>query len=194
MKLRGASLLRRMPQKGRGCGEPHSIRSRIVAFLRSDSDGGAIVEAAIVMPIYLLILTGMLSTVMALYTYQQLDLATFTAAENIGISRGANPPDPCNTAVQSVTTGLQGYNTANITYTLWITQNVAGSVSRQSWTGQGSSFSCSGDTSSGQGSYALSFAQNEPLTLQLSYPYTWLPTFMNQKSGNFVTIETVFVN
>jgi Flp pilus assembly protein TadG len=183
-----------MPRNGRGCGESPSIRSRILAFLRSDIDGGAIVETAMIMPIYLLVLTGMLSTVMALYTYQQLDLATFTAAENIAISRGPNPPDPCNTAVNSVTAALNGYNTANITYTLWITQNVGGIVTRPSWTGQGSSFSCSGDNLVGQGGYALSFAANQPLTLQLSYPYSWLPIWMSHKSGTFVTIETVFVN
>jgi Flp pilus assembly protein TadG len=194
MKLRGASLLRRMPRIRRGCGESPSIRSRILAFLRSDSDGGAIVETAMIMPIYLLVLTGTISTVMAFYTYQQLDLATFTAAENVAISRGPGPDDPCNTAVNSVTAGLSGYNTANITYTLWITQNVGGTVTRPSWTGQGPSFSCSGIASNGQGGYALAFAANQPLTLQLSYPYTWLPVFMTQKSGTFVTIETVFVN
>ncbi|MGA9671171.1 MAG: TadE/TadG family type IV pilus assembly protein [Terracidiphilus sp.] len=194
MKLRGASLLRRMLRNGRGCGESHSIRSRILAFLRSDSDGGAIVETALIMPIYLLVLTGMLSTVMALYTYQQLDLATFTAAENVGISRGTIVgDDPCQVVVSSVTTGLNGYNTANITYTLWITQNISGTVTRPSWTGQGSSFSCAG-TVDGDGAFALTLAQGQPLTLQLSYPYNWLPIWMSQKSGVFTTIETVYVN
>lgn len=194
MKLRGASLLRRMRQHGRGCGDSHSIWSGILAFLRSDSDGGAIVETALIMPIYLLILTGMLSTVMALYAYQQLDLATFTAAQNVGISRVSDALDPCQVAVQSVTTGLAGYNTANITYSLWIVQLLNGTTTRIGpFTGQGSSFSCSG-TAKGDGAFALSLSKGQPLTLQLSYPYTWLPIWMSQKTGTFTTIETIYVN
>jgi hypothetical protein len=147
------------------------------------------------MPIFVIILTGMLSTVMGLYTYQQLDLATFTAAEALGSGRGT-VGDPCATVVTSVVNSLPGYNAGNFTYTVWVTQNVAGVASTQKYgPSLGATFSCTGiSTTAGNGNYALTNAQLEPVTVQLSYVYTWFPIWKTQTTGNLKTIETVIVD
>ena len=74
MKLRRASLLCGVLRNDCTRGDSRSIRSRILEFLRSDDEGNAIVETAFMMPIFVILLTGMLSTVMGLYTFQQLTL------------------------------------------------------------------------------------------------------------------------
>jgi hypothetical protein len=140
------------------------------------------------MPIFVILLTGMLSTVMGLYTFQQLDLATFTAAEALGSGQGT-VGDPCATVATSVTNSLPGYNASNFTYTVTIAQNPPFTST------PGTAFSCTGlSTTAGNGNYDLTNAELEPVTVQVSYVYTWFPIWKTQTTGKLVTIETVVVD
>jgi hypothetical protein len=140
------------------------------------------------MPIFVILLTGMLSTVMGLYAYQQLDLATFTAAAGLGAGRGT-VSDPCATVVTLVTNSLSGYNASNFTYAVTIGQNP------KHTSASGTAFSCTGDsTTAGNGNYELTNAALQPVSVEVTYVYTWFPIFTTQTTGNLKTIETVIVN
>lgn len=197
MILRGASMLHRLPRKRSARVETRSSQGWILALLHSDCSGGALVEAAVFMPVYLILLTGMVATVMALSTYQKVDYATFVAAEAIGTGRNnLKNADPCASVVAAVTGGLPNLTAANFTYTVWITQTVSGVTSVQKYgPTTGSSFSCTGSsTTAGNGWFALSNAGGQPVTVQVSYAYNWLPIFWNKLSGNLTTIESAFVS
>jgi Flp pilus assembly protein TadG len=158
-----------------------SLGQRILAFLRSDSDGGALIEAAVSLPVFLIIVTGTVATVMALQAYQQLAFACFTASEAIGSGRGYQA-DPCALAYANVINSLPTWTTNNFTLNLWITYN-NGSGSTSVYTpGQFnySDASCTGVyTSSGNGNYALYNGLHEPVVLEVDYAYTWFPIYSN---------------
>jgi Flp pilus assembly protein TadG len=194
MRLLGASLLRRLPRKNPGRVESGSSRDRILAFLRSDCSGGALLEAALIMPVYLILLTGMVSTVMALGAYQKLGFATFTAAQTIGAGRSLFT-DPCATVVASVTNSLPGYAAGNLTYTLSLTQTVAGVTTTKTFGPiTGSGFTCSGsNTTAGTGGYALYNGKDNPVTVVVGYQYTWLPIYSNKITTGTMLVENTTI-
>jgi Flp pilus assembly protein TadG len=194
-------MLRRLLENKLSGFRSFPIGRRILAFLRSDSDGGAIIEAAFAMPLYLIIITGTVSTVLALQAYQQLAFATFTASEAIGANRSIIS-DPCALAATNLVAGLPTWNTADLTMDVWITQNV-GSVKTMEHYG---SFimnatsgptvaTCTGDElTAGNGLYAYNNAQNQPVTVRASYVYNWFPIYSDLIStGPLVAAETSIV-
>ena len=84
-----------------------SMISRVHRFLSSDSEGGALVEMAVTLPLIMLIMTGIFSFSMALYQKLQLAEAVSSAGRYIATARGDN--DPCAntvTALYSASPGL----------------------------------------------------------------------------------------
>jgi Flp pilus assembly protein TadG len=197
MNLRGMSILRGLLRNERGCVGSPSIHRRILTFLRSGDDGSALVELAIALPVYLIIITGMISTVMALYAYEQLAFACFTASEAVAGDRGSQT-DPCAVVAASVTNSLPTWTAANFTYTVWITENVAGTVSSPQqfgpYTGT-TAATCTGSASTpGNGYYAWFNSQDEPVTVRVQYVYKWFPIYSDQiTTGNLTVAETSLV-
>jgi len=206
MKLRGKFKISRLLRNQRGSVTTASFGQRIVEFIRSDSSGSALVELAIALPVYLIIITGMLSTVMALYSYQQLAFATFAASEAIGANRGLQS-DPCKLAAIEIVNSLPVWNLSNFRMDIWITQDVNGVVSVPpihygSFTLDGTTATdgagpatCSGDQATpGNGTYTYNQAANEPVTVRASYVYKWFPIYSNQiTSGPLVAAETSII-
>jgi len=197
MKFRVASKVRELMRKDRDSVTSPSIRQRVLAFLRLDSDGGALVEAAIAMPVYLILITGVLSTVSALYSYQQLAFATFTASEVLGAGRGTITT-PCTTVVTQVLASLPTWTASNFTYTVYITEDGSGTVQTDTygpWTGSTPPASCTGTYNvAGNGNYSLYNAQNEPVTVRVSYQYNWYPIYAKVvSSGPLVAAESSLV-
>lgn len=127
-------------------------------------EGGALVEFSVVLPLLLALLSGSASFSLALYRFQQLGNATATAAHLVAAEQGLIT-DPCAVAATSITSTLPSWSASQMTYTITLT-DVNGTAHTFGPT-TGSSFSCT--------SGAADMAANEPMTLKVSYKYTWFP-------------------
>ena len=196
MKLRGKFMIRGLLRNQRGSVRSASFGHRIVELIRSDSSGSALVELAIALPVYLIIITGMVSTVMALTAYEQLAFATFAASEAIGANRGLQT-DPCALAATELAASLPTWKTTGLSMDVWITQNVGGVQSSPIHYGPYtiSNASCTGDAAtSGNGNYSYNNAKNEPVTVRATYQYTWFPIYSNKiTTGPLVAAESSIV-
>jgi Flp pilus assembly protein TadG len=144
-------------------------------------DGNALVELAIAMPIMMTILTGTASFSLGLFYLQQLGNATATAAQVLG-SEQALIADPCAKVVTSVTTSLPNWTASKISYSVTITDS-SGTAHPFPSTGMttGSSFSCA--------SGAADMAQNEPVSVTVSYSYSWLPILKFSPTSSLTATE-----
>ncbi|HEX4285006.1 MAG TPA: TadE family protein [Terracidiphilus sp.] len=98
-----------------------SILSRIRRFLRSDSEGGALVEMAVTLPLIMLIMTGIFSFSMALYQKLQLAEAVAAAGRQLAVSRGSH--DPCADVTNAIYNGAPGLDKTSLNQGLVITIN-----------------------------------------------------------------------
>jgi len=81
--------------------------------------GQSLIEFTLVMPILLLIVTGMLSFGFALHNYLVLTNGVTTGAQLLAISRGQTT-DPCATASAAVKSASLGLTAANLSFTFVI--------------------------------------------------------------------------
>lgn len=151
---------------------PLTLRQKLYAFVGAKEDGSQLVEMAVVAPILLVILTGMASFGLALYSQQQLGLAAANAVQAIATGTSLIT-DPCATAATDVAASLPQWNAANISYVLTIYTKSTTSVTAS---GTGSSFSCKSD--------AADLTTFQPVTLKVTYPYSWFPIFTWAKYGS----------
>jgi Flp pilus assembly protein TadG len=87
--------------------------------LRSSNDGGALVEFAVVLPVLLLLMTGMLSFGIALNNYLTLTDATSIGARFLATDRGLDL-DPCASSVAIAKGTAFGLNPATLSFTFVI--------------------------------------------------------------------------
>jgi len=163
--------------------QPRSFAGRVRAFLRRGDEGQSVVEFALVLPLLMTILFCMYSLTMVLYNYQQLEYATSVAAQQVGASRGTQS-DPCNIVVTDVTAALPSWTASKFTYTVSITGSTGTATVYGPTTG--SSFSCTAGE-------ALMW-MNKPISVGVSYQYTWIPAYLVKMSGNLSTSETVITD
>jgi Flp pilus assembly protein TadG len=81
--------------------------------------GQSLIEFTLVMPILLLMMTGMLSFGFALHNYLILANVVTAGAQVLAISRGQTT-DPCATATAAVKSTVLGLTTANLSFTFVI--------------------------------------------------------------------------
>ncbi len=140
-------------------------RDTAYAWLSSYEEGGALVEFAMVAPIMLMIMMGIVVIGSTMSNYLQLIEATASAARTIAVSR-SHTLDPCNTVVSAVSGGASLLNSANLTYTLTLNSSLGANLGTYGPT-QGS-LSCSGtSTTSGPPSY---LQQRGTATITVTYP------------------------
>jgi Flp pilus assembly protein TadG len=168
---------------------PLTWRQQLHAFFGVGEEGSQLVEMAIVAPLLLIILTGMASFGMALYSQQQLGLAAAQAVQSVSID-ATGISDPCATIESDVSNSLVGWNPASISYTLTIYTTSTASVSSGTMTG--TAFSCK--------SLTADLTKFQPIVLTLSYPYSWFPIFTWSRygetfkpSGNLQTTQAAMV-
>jgi Flp pilus assembly protein TadG len=165
-----------------------SVRSRLRALIYSEDEGTQLVEIALVAPIMLIMLTGLASFSMALYSYQQLGYATSAAAQQIGAQQGLIS-DPCAQLATDMMGALPNWTASKFTYTAVITDS--NNTAHTFGPTGGSGFSCT--TGAGD------MAQNYPMTVTVVYQYnwfsilTWRPDNSFTPSGNLTVSETVMV-
>jgi Flp pilus assembly protein TadG len=82
-------------------------------FRLGDERGAALVEMAFVLPVLLLIVTGITAFGLALNNYQVLTNAINTGAQTLAFSRGQTT-DPCKTATTAINAAAFNLTTASI--------------------------------------------------------------------------------
>jgi Flp pilus assembly protein TadG len=146
-------------------------------------EGGALLEFAITLPLLMTVLTGAASFSLAFYSLQQLGNAVSSASQLVAAEQGLIT-DPCAQAVTSVTGSLPGWTASKLTYTMVITDS-SGSAHTYGPTA-GSSFSCTAG--------AALEAPNEPVTLTVSYAYTWMPILAFSPSSPLTSTEAALAD
>ncbi|MGA2570549.1 MAG: TadE family protein [Terracidiphilus sp.] len=131
---------------------------------RRGEKGSALVEFAVTMPLLMIVLAGSASISLALYYLQQVGNATSSAVMSVGGEANLFPNgDPCAAAKSFVTSALPNISPSKLTLTLTITDT---SLNTDTYSGTGSSFTCTS---------APSMEANYPVTLTVTYAYSWLP-------------------
>lgn len=126
-----------------------------LALLRDGEQGQSLVEAALVFPVLLLIMTGILSFGLAFNNYLILTNAVGAGGRALAIARG-NTTDPCATASSAVSSAASLLTSSNIGY---------------SWNFNGTSYtgtSCS--SSSTTTGAAGNLVQGQTAQITVTYP------------------------
>jgi len=93
-----------------------SVISRVYRFFHSDSEGGALVEMAVTLPLLMLIMTGIFSFSFTLYQKLQLAESVSNAGRYLATARGDT--DPCATTISQIKSAAPGLSSTNMTITL----------------------------------------------------------------------------
>ncbi len=132
-------------------------------FGQRGEEGSALVEFALTLPMLFGLIYLAASLTLGMYNLQQLGNATSATAMAVGSDAGLFPGnDPCAYAETTMVASLPTWKAANFTYKLTITD---ASDASHAYSGSGTSFSCT---------TAPSMGPNYPVTLTVSYTYSWL--------------------
>lgn len=127
--------------------EPGSPRRGFLAPLCACEEGQSLVEFALVLPMLMVVVTGVL--IFGIYETQIMSLTegVDSAGRVVSVSAGQTV-DPCNLTATTVASGSPILNPAGISYTLTLNPipgNLA--ANNHTYTGTGSSWSCSSASS-----------------------------------------------
>jgi len=140
-----------------------------------ETEGGSLVEFALILPCMMLLITGMVWFGIALNNYIVLTNAVGNGARALALARGQVTPslagtDPCAYSVQTANAAAPLLNTGSITYSVdWTTYNSSGAALVTSYDD-----SCPG----------LTLNANDSISFKAVYPFTvliygWKPTRLN---------------
>lgn len=111
--------------------------------------GNALIEISLVLPIMMMLVTGMAAVGLAINQYSVLTNCAQIAAAQLSVSRGQVPNnDPCALIVTAVTTAQQGLPVSSLTYSLAFAPITSGTPSFGTPLTGGPSFSCTTANSS----------------------------------------------
>ncbi len=144
---------------------------RFCARLRYGCEGQSLVEMALVMPVLLALIYGVVSIGMGMIVYEQLGEAAFAGDQAMSQYEGVAGKDLCAQAYSAVTATLSAPSwssaqASQITYSA--TLSIAGGATTPVPASTGS-FSCL--------AYLDDLGPKGQVTFTLSYPYTWMPIF-----------------
>jgi Flp pilus assembly protein TadG len=132
-----------------------------------NEEGGALLEMAVTLPLLMTVITGAASFSMAFYSLQQLGNATASAVQAVAAEQGLLT-DPCQQVIiPTIQASLPGWAISKFSFSLTVTG--ANNTAYAPMTGSGSSWTCGASTNS---QYE---APNEPVSLTVTYNYSWLP-------------------
>ncbi len=149
--------------------------------LRSNSEGGALVEMAFALPIMMLMITGMTGFGLLLNNFLVLSHAVDVGARSLAVSRGVSTT-PCSDAETVIENAAPSLAPANMTFTFAIGSN---SYSGSTITSSGSG-GCS-NTSNGM-------TAGTTATVTVTYPfvlsvYGWTPSNMSLQAQTAEVIQ-----
>jgi Flp pilus assembly protein TadG len=138
------------------------LRSELVRFLISAGSerGLALVEFALVLPVLLLVVTGITTFGIALNNYMQLTQAVGIGAQALSVSRG-NTTDPCNTVSSAVISAAPYLVSTSLSFTTKIYTSSTASTSYS-----GTSCSSSSTTTGAAGN----LTQGQAAVVTATYP------------------------
>jgi Flp pilus assembly protein TadG len=139
--------------------------SGIRAMLHSRSEGNALVETAVTLPLVLFLMTGIFSFSIALYQKMELEEAVSTGGRTMAAARGL--ADPCQTATSAIQAATPSLTQESLTITYSLNGTTTPLVA-----GTSEGTSCSG--------FSLTSGANAVVTAQ--YPCT-----LAIYGGNLVT-------
>ncbi len=132
---------------------------------REGEEGSSLVEFALTLPMLFGLIYLAATLTLGMYNLQQLGNATSATAMAVGSDVGLYPSnDPCAFAESTMVKALPTWTAANFSYSL-VVSNASGTASSPH-TGSGASFTCPLGTGT--------MGANYPLTLTVSYTYSWL--------------------
>jgi len=126
--------------------ENRTFESRIRSILGSGTEGGALVEMAVTLPLVFLLMTGIFSFSLALYEKLQLAEAVSAGGRVLSVDRGDT--DPCTTTTNAIYSAAPSLTQGSLTISYTLGSTVEGK-------------SCSGTTAMTAGANA---------TVTASYP------------------------
>lgn len=156
-------------------------------FGRRGEEGGALLEFAVALPLLLTVLTGTVSFSLALYFLQQIGNATASAAQVLGAQAGT-VTDPCANVAAVITSALPNLNSSNISFSVVIT-TASSTTTYGPFTPpitQGHGCTQAGDG----GATSTQETANYPVTVSISYAYSWLPVFNFSPSSSLSSSVT----
>jgi len=126
------------------------------------SNGGALVEFALILPMMMILIVGMFSIGIALNNYMVLTSIVGSSARYLALSHSisAAASDPCKYAVQQATANSPSLNMSNVTWTVnWTTFDTSGNGTTTTYTGSaGAAPSCSSQAATTGDNVAVSAA------------------------------------
>jgi Flp pilus assembly protein TadG len=152
----------------------HFLLSRLRCFLVADSDGSALVEMAVILPMMMLLITGTCSLGVVLNNYLVLTNATQNGAMQMAVSAGQTGLDPCQLAASNIAATSPALNAANITYTFYFSGAPSGQTQVGPFTGTTAS-TCTGDAQYMTADSTVSVTTNYPVQLMI---FGWSPVNM----------------
>ncbi len=108
--------------------QPESLRALAQRFNHrmKHNEGSALVEMAVILPVMMLLITGVCSLGIVLNNYLVLTSAVQSGAMQVALSAGQSNIDPCNIAATQVVAAAPTLNPSNITYTFNFNGTAAG--------------------------------------------------------------------
>jgi Flp pilus assembly protein TadG len=171
--------------RGKRSAVPRSQRRAVHAWLSSGEEGSTLVEFAMVAPVMLMIMMGIIVIGQTMGTYVQLIEATSNAARTLAVSR-SNTLNPCTTMTSAVSGGAPLLNSANLTYTLALNSSLGANLGTYGPT-QGSLSCSSSSYTSGPPSY---LQQGGSASVTVTYPCNLTIYGKNYWSGCTLQAQT----
>jgi len=143
-------------------------------LLISRSEGGALVETALVVPVMLTLITGMASFGIALNNYLLLSHAAAVGARYLAINQGnfsnGTTTNPCAMAATQIQAAAVGIAASQLSYSITLTPTAAGTATTYtssngaSGFGSGSSCALGGNANMGTGGGIVAVTVSHPVT------------------------------
>lgn len=110
------------PRRRKSCAAARALAVRIRIMPGAGAEGNALVEFALVTPLLMALMTGMITFGMMLSNYVALTNAVDTGARLLAVSRGETT-DPCATTVAAIYAAAPQLTQSNFTFTFVLNGN-----------------------------------------------------------------------
>jgi len=169
-----------------------SAACRLRGLFTSQTDGGALVEMALVVPVMLNLITGMASFGLALNNYLLLSHASAVGARYLAVNQGnftnGTTTNPCAMAATQIQAAAAGIAASQLSYSITLTPTASGTAntytSSNGTSGFGSGSGCATGGTANMGSGGGIVA------VSVSHPVTPFIVFWNNRSLNLNATTT----